>query len=1019
MKLRLQQFRGVLALVFLAAILLPAESRQIYAAIPPPKYVSVGNGPVALAINEQTNRIYTLNQDDSSVTVIDGTSDTVVATIDVGEFPMDIALDRIRNRVYVANRGDNTVSVIDGATNTVVEAIEVSHEPAMLAFDAAKNLLYVGNGALFNYGVTLIDGETRTVIKSVPIPIQSGSPVIMAVNEATNKAYIALYDGSILIIGDGGETFTPSLTEWPNALAVNKTTNKIYVSTQENDEYSVKVIDGATDTLEETIPTADSLIGFAINEQTDTVYAPFYGSASLAVLDGRTNSMTSAPLGSGSNPFAAVFDPGTNRIFVAHYSNMLSIVEVESLEASSIVTSGIMQVAIAVNPTSHKLYSLQSDGTTNQVAVYNMDTVKPTVTITGYDGASSVSDTINRPFTAAFYFSEPVIGFTANDIELGNGSLSDFTQVGDLHYTALVTPTTSGQPVTIRIADGVVTDGAGNGNAASATFSVLYDLTKPTVAITGFSANQLFQSPLPAFSVTFSEAVYSVAKGTPVKEADASLLIRMEKDGLPFAEYTASYDEETLTYRISFERELEDGAYRVYIAGDVVRNRSHNTLDAVSSGFTVAIPALPYNVIFDKNGGDTDAIPATKTAGSGGNVGTLPTPPTRAGYTFAGWNTAASGFGGITFEATTAVTADITVYAQWTVNGGGSSGGVWSVPAPSCDAKVISVNGKITLPPCRAGEVSLGDAVTVIIPADATDKELIVTIEKVLEPQQLLTEGDTLASSVFEIVKSLPQNFKKNVTLNLAFDPSKLMENQIPVVSYYDETKKKWVEVAGGKVEGNRIAVEVNRFAKYAVFAGAKPGTAPAREPEKPAVSFSDIAGHWAEGSIKQAVSEGIVAGYPDETFRPNHSVTRAEFTVMLAGALKSDGTGAGLQFKDQNKLGAWTKRAVALAVQAGIVSGYKDGSFRPDAKITRAEMASMIARALKVPLEANGQTGFADNEDIPKWARGAVEATRKLDIVGGRGGNKFVPNDTATRSEAVVMLLRMLDRVSEHVWRV
>jgi len=71
-----------------------------------------------------------------------------------------------------------------------------------------------------------------------------------------------------------------------------------------------------------------------------------------------------------------------------------------------------------------------------------------------------------------------------------------------------------------------------------------------------------------------------------------------------------------------------------------------------------------YTVTFNKNGGGTEAVPTTKTATYGGNVGTLPTEPTRTGYTFAGWNTKANGSGS-EFTAATAVTADITVYAQW------------------------------------------------------------------------------------------------------------------------------------------------------------------------------------------------------------------------------------------------------------------------------------------------------------------------------------------------------------------
>ena len=74
-----------------------------------------------------------------------------------------------------------------------------------------------------------------------------------------------------------------------------------------------------------------------------------------------------------------------------------------------------------------------------------------------------------------------------------------------------------------------------------------------------------------------------------------------------------------------------------------------------------------YTVTFNKNGGDTEANPKTKTATHGGNVGTLPTAPTRAGYTFTSWDTKTNG-SGTEFKATTAVTADITVYAQWTIN---------------------------------------------------------------------------------------------------------------------------------------------------------------------------------------------------------------------------------------------------------------------------------------------------------------------------------------------------------------
>ncbi|GIP30805.1 hypothetical protein J2TS4_00150 [Paenibacillus sp. J2TS4] len=181
-------------------------------------------------------------------------------------------------------------------------------------------------------------------------------------------------------------------------------------------------------------------------------------------------------------------------------------------------------------------------------------------------------------------------------------------------------------------------------------------------------------------------------------------------------------------------------------------------------------------------------------------------------------------------------------------------------------------------------------------------------------------------------------------------------------------------------------------------------------KPTEPVIELIDIAGHWAENYIKRATVKGIVSGYPDGTFKPNNPVTRTEFTAMLAGAMKLEGDGSALTFTDHDRIGGWAKQAVARAVQAGIVDGYSDGSFRPNEKITRAEMAAMIARTLKLQLNANATTGFADDEAIPQWAKGAVEVIRKLGIVDGRGGNRFAANETATRAEATVMLLRMLD---------
>ncbi|WP_425270962.1 S-layer homology domain-containing protein [Paenibacillus ferrarius] len=182
----------------------------------------------------------------------------------------------------------------------------------------------------------------------------------------------------------------------------------------------------------------------------------------------------------------------------------------------------------------------------------------------------------------------------------------------------------------------------------------------------------------------------------------------------------------------------------------------------------------------------------------------------------------------------------------------------------------------------------------------------------------------------------------------------------------------------------------------------------------QPAITLSDISGHWAEANIKQAISRGIVSGYPDGTFKPGKTVTRAEFAVMLMSTLKLQGEGAELTFTDSAQIGAWAKKAVAQAVQAGIINGYEDGSFRPDAVITRAEIAAMITAALGKSSQANAATGFADDKDIPTWAKASVAYVKQAGIVQGKGDNQFAPLDNVTRAEAVTVLLNMLAQKSK-----
>lgn len=174
------------------------------------------------------------------------------------------------------------------------------------------------------------------------------------------------------------------------------------------------------------------------------------------------------------------------------------------------------------------------------------------------------------------------------------------------------------------------------------------------------------------------------------------------------------------------------------------------------------------------------------------------------------------------------------------------------------------------------------------------------------------------------------------------------------------------------------------------------------------AVTFTDIKGHWAEASIVEAAGKGIINGYPDGKFQPNGSITRTQFAVILSRALQLEEQ-ISLDFADADQIPAWAKEDVAKAVKAGLIQGYQDRTFRGDRAITRAEIAAMVARSLKLQEGDGSHLTFADSGSIPAWAKGWVEVAVENGIIEGRGGNRFVPGDNATRAEATVMVLRLL----------
>ena len=150
------------------------------------------------------------------------------------------------------------------------------------------------------------------------------------------------------------------------------------------------------------------------------------------------------------------------------------------------------------------------------------------------------------------------------------------------------------------------------------------------------------------------------------------------------------------------------------------------------------------------------------------------------------------------------------------------------------------------------------------------------------------------------------------------------------------------------------------------------------------------------------------IKGYPDGTFKPSNNVTRAEAAQMFATLLNggtSFGTSSVTKFTDANN--KWYSPAVSYIAGKGLLSGYSDGTFKPDADITRAEFAQMISGYLKA-----GYAGSANFKDVKgHWASDAIDKVFGNKAVEGYPDGTFKPNKTLTRAEAVTVLNAVFNR--------
>lgn len=186
---------------------------------------------------------------------------------------------------------------------------------------------------------------------------------------------------------------------------------------------------------------------------------------------------------------------------------------------------------------------------------------------------------------------------------------------------------------------------------------------------------------------------------------------------------------------------------------------------------------------------------------------------------------------------------------------------------------------------------------------------------------------------------------------------------------------------------------------------------APARsaQPGTP-TTFPDIQGHWAQRYIQALADRNIISGFPDGTFRPNAPVTRAEFAAIVNKAFTPTPRGGSVEFSDVPR-NFWGYSAIQTAAQSGFLAGYPGGSFEPNQQIPRVQVIVALASGLNLnSSDTSVLSYYQDAAQIPAYAATKVAAaTQRRIVVNYPNVRQLNPNRNATRAEVAAFVYQAL----------
>ena len=476
--------------------------------------------------------------------------------------------------------------------------------------------------------------------------------------------------------------------------------------------------------------------------------------------------------------------------------------------------------------------------------------------------------------------------------------------------------------------------------------------------------------------------------------------IRTTDMKIPYADFPGSFDITKATAIVGADSDFKVGITKPSTVTYNYYTGPYSTMYNITLNITYYV----YIVRFDTNGGSEVSVQIIK---KGDHV-TKPAAPTKDGYTFAGWYKDAEFTKAFDF-ANEKINADTTLYAKWTQN------------APASYTVTFNTNGGSAV---AAQTITPGEHVT--IPTAPTKdgytfagwyKDAGLTTPFDFATETINTDTTIYAKWTQNAVTPTPEQF------TITFDKNGGTGTMAPVTKNKGETYKlpicaftapdgkefkAWQVGTKEKAVGDTITVDANTTVKAIWKKAGQPSkphgggvssstgtvTEP-KEPEKPDEEKPAI-----DGS-----SAAYLTGYPDGSIRPDGVITRAESAKIIALLKEMDVSNTEKPAFGDLASG-WYNPYINAVVRAGLMKGYLDGTFKPNAPITRAEFAQMI---MPLDKENSAAAPFADVKG--HWAEKAINQAYGNGRIKGYPDGTFRPDGQITRAEAVTICNNLFNR--------